>query len=60
MEGKKVVESKVEKLEKIRLVSLLSESKKELESHSSLEIKKLNKDVEFYVKDVEKFLHAIK
>ena len=52
--------------EKIRLVSLLSESKKELESHSSLarslqsEIKKLNKDVEFYVKDVEKFLHAIK
>jgi hypothetical protein len=59
MEGKKVVESKVEKLEKIRLVSLLSESKKELEYHSSLarslqsEIKKLNKDVEVYVKDVD-------
>jgi hypothetical protein len=45
--------------EKMRLVSLLSESKKELESHSSLarslqsEIKKLNKDVEVYVKDVD-------
>jgi hypothetical protein len=45
--------------EKMRLVSLLSESKKELESLSGLarslqsEIKKMNKAVEVYVKDVD-------
>ena len=67
--GRKLTaKKKFEKLEKSKeckvkkekmTVSLLSESKKELESHISLarslqsEIKKLMKDVEVYVKDVD-------
>ena len=61
LEKSKECKVKKEKMteEKMRLVSLLSESKKDLESHSSLarslqsEIKKLIKDVEVYVKDVD-------
>jgi ribosomal protein L22 len=61
MDKKAVDSNKSEKMteEKMRLVSSLSESKKELESHSSLvrslqsEIQKLNKDVAVYVKDVD-------
>ena len=61
LEKSKECKVKKEKMteEKMGLVSLLSESKKDLESHSSLarslqsEIKKLIKDVEVYVKDVD-------
>ena len=60
LERSKECNVKKEKMteEKMRLVSLLSESKKELESLSGLarnlqsEIKKLYKDVEVYVIDV--------